>query len=382
MWLPKRRSSKNYTQPVSLDCVNCSPGDGSTASVKVAAQLAARNFSVHIEVPAGKTMAILGPNGSGKSTLLSIISGLLVPDAGKVVLDDTPITDLSAGISTAPHLREVGILTQQPLLFPHLSVAENVQFGPRSIGLARQASPIANYWLNRVGLADLAHRKPSQLSGGQASRVALARALATDPKVMLLDEPMAALDVSVSGQMRRLLSDVLRNRTTLLVTHDLLDVLAMADLVTVIEDGHIAETGSVTQVLNSPRSSFGARLAGLNLVRGKLDAEQVLAGDGLTVWGKNSDALIGEDAVALFSPSEVSIYREEVSGSPRNSWLVEVQNLVAMPNSVRVRAKVGGQVLLSDISAAAANNLDLREGDRVFFTVKQNGVKLHRAKSQ
>ncbi len=340
-----------------------------------------RNFEATVEVPAGKTMAILGPNGAGKSTLLSIISGTLVPDEGLVKLGDRTITDTTKRVQVPVHKRDVGILAQAALLFPHLSVESNVQFGPRSKGFGSASTKMAKHWMKRVGVEQFAKRKPHQLSGGQAQRVAVARALAAEPRVMLLDEPMAALDINVSGKMRQVFTEVFKERTTLLVTHDLLDVLAMADLVTVIEDGKVSETGTVTEVLNAPRSDFGARLAGVNLVRGTVTESQALVGDGITVWGTNLNAPSSKDGVALFSPASVSIFRKEAEGSPRNMWPVKILSMSAMQNSVRVRARIGGVTLFSDITPASANSLGLTEGDEVFFSVKAQEIEIHPTKN-
>ncbi|HRD59701.1 MAG TPA: ATP-binding cassette domain-containing protein, partial [Nocardioides sp.] len=192
-----------------------------------------RDVDVALAVASGETLALLGPNGSGKSTALAVAAGLLVPDRGRVVLDGETLTDAAPSglsVSVPPHARRTALLGQEPLLFPHLSVLENVAFGPRSRGIRKAAArESAHRWLEEVGVGELAERRPAQLSGGQAQRVAVARALATEPALLLLDEPMAALDVAVLPALRQTLRRVLADQTAIIVTHDPLDALLMAD---------------------------------------------------------------------------------------------------------------------------------------------------------
>ena len=213
---------------------------------------------------------------------------------------------------------------QDPLLFPHLDVAANVAFGPRSgKRLGRKHSrELAHHWLGEVDAAEFADRMPRQLSGGQAQRVALARALAAEPDVMLLDEPMAGLDVAVATAMRQVLRRVLARdgRSALLVTHDLLDVVTLADRVVVIESGLIVESGTSAGILAAPRSRFGARFAGVNLVSGRVDDSATLVTEWGTAWhGTAGGSLaVGSPAVAVFAPAAVAVYRDQPHGSPRN----------------------------------------------------------------
>ena len=170
------------------------------------ARVEERGVDVALEVAAGETLAVLGPNGSGKSTALWVTAGLVQPDAGRVVLDGRVLTDVGPGrpgVRVPPHARRTALLGQEPLLFPHLDAVENVAFGPRSSGTPRAAArQDAQRWLDEVGVGELAARRPSQLSGGQAQRVAVARALAGRPGLLLLDEPLAALDVAVLPALR------------------------------------------------------------------------------------------------------------------------------------------------------------------------------------
>jgi molybdopterin-binding protein len=337
------------------------------------AVVAARDVDVRLEVPEGETLALLGPNGAGKSTVLSVVAGLVAPTSGRVELDGRDL----AGVP--PHRREVALLAQEPLLFPHLSAVENVAFGPRSRGAGRhQARTTARDWLDRLGVGDLARRRPHQLSGGQAQRVAVARALAAEPRLLLLDEPMAALDVDVAPALRHLLRDVLAGRTAVVVTHDALDALLLADRVAVIEAGRIVEQGPTTDVLRRPRSAFAARIAGLNLVPGRWDGSLVHSGE-VAVNGIASDEppAPGEDAVAVFSPTAVSVFRDAPGGSPRNAITATVTELEPLGDRFRVRARAGAIPLQAEVTAAAVAELALVPGDVVNLIVKATEVSVH-----
>ncbi|WP_406023477.1 ATP-binding cassette domain-containing protein [Nocardioides sp. NBC_00850] len=225
------------------------------SSLHLHAVIAQRGIDVTLDVAAGETVALTGPNGAGKSSILGVIAGLLRPDEGEVRLGDRALD------STPPHARGIALLAQDPLLFPHLSVLANVAFAPRARGVhRRQANELATRHLAEVGAEMLAGRRPTEISGGQAQRVAVARALAADPELLLLDEPMASLDVDVRPALRQTLRTALEDRTAIIVTHDAADARALADRVVVIEHGHIVEDGPTEQVLNDPQSGFAVRL--------------------------------------------------------------------------------------------------------------------------
>lgn len=213
-------------------------------SLHVTARLRARGLDLAVTVAEGQTLAVTGPNGAGKSSLLGIVAGLLVPDTGRAVLDGRTLFDLDAagrGPWVPAHDRGVVLLAQDPLLFPHLSVLENVAFGPRSRGTdRRRARETALQWLDAVDAAALAGRRPAELSGGQAQRVAVARALAADPRLLLLDEPFASLDSRAAPALRELLRRVLAGRMAVVVTHDPADVRALADAEVQLERGRVA----------------------------------------------------------------------------------------------------------------------------------------------
>ena len=239
--------------------------------------------------------------------------------------------------------------------------------------------------LDEVGAADLADRHPAELSGGQAQRVAIARALAAEPDVLLVDEPFTGLDVGIAAGIRTVLRRAVTatGRATVLITHDLLDVLALADRVLVLENGRVAERGPVSAVLAAPRSGFGAQIAGMNLVRGTVTTAGALQTEAGELWqGRNAEGLkIGDAAVAVFAPAAVSVYREPPHGSPRNSVLVTLSELADVGGAIRVRGEQhrGVPGLAADITAEAVADLRLALADRVWFTVKTQEVTLHAA---
>ncbi|HVW41320.1 MAG TPA: ATP-binding cassette domain-containing protein [Amycolatopsis sp.] len=348
-------------------------------TLHVEVELVRGSFELEVEfdVAAGSVLAILGPNGSGKSSLLGSLSGLLRPHRATISFGGRPLHDLP------PHDRAVGLLSQDPLLFPHLSAVDNVAFAPRSKGAGRaRAREIAHRWLAEVDAAQLADRKPAQLSGGQAQRVAIARALAGEPDLLLLDEPLAALDVDAAPAIRGLLRRVLAandTRATVLVTHDPLDALALADQVLVLSAGRVVERGPTREVLSAPRTAFTARIAGLNLITGTAVDEGLRAEDGRLIAGMPArDAALGEPAVAVFAPSAVAVYPADDGhpGSPRNTIGTVVTALEPYGSVVRLRTEAG---LTADLTPAAVADLRLEPGTPVQLSIKATTVTVHPA---
>jgi molybdate transport system ATP-binding protein len=365
------------------------------STLELRAVVADRRLDVEFSVSAGEVLAVLGPNGAGKSTALHVIAGLVRPDEGVVRLGDRVLTDAAAGVHVATHDRRVGLLLQNPLLFPHLSVAANVVFGPhsrramfRSVRAKERATALRR--LREVDAEHLADRKPRQLSGGQAQRVAIARALAAEPEVLLLDEPLAGLDVSAAAAIRAVLRTAVTRTgcAVILITHDLLDVFTLADRVLVLESGRISEIGPVPDVLTAPRSHFGARFAGINLVNGTVGPHGSLHARSGVHWHATparqvGDQLSGEEcAIAVFPPTAVAVYRDQPHGSPRNTVEVTVAELDLRGSAVLVRGDEqpdGAPGLAAEITADAAAELRLAPGDRVWFSVKAHEVTLYPA---
>ena len=277
-------------------------------------------------------------------------------------------------------------MSQATSLFPHLTVRDNVGFGPRSQGRGRrEARATADHWLEVVGMTSFAQRRPAQLSGGQAARVALARALAAEPAALLLDEPLAALDVEATPAMRAVLADVTHAREDLvvvLVTHDVLDVLTVADgpadTMTVLGDR--VEHGPVREVLEHPRSAFTAGLAGVNLLHGDASASAgavVTATDGLLDIATGPHEVTGP-AWVTFTPDAVSLHRERPQGSPRNVWQGRVSRVEAHAGRARVWLD-HPMPMSAEVTPAALAELPLRPGDEVWVAVKASQVRVHPA---
>ncbi|HEX6500103.1 MAG TPA: ABC transporter ATP-binding protein [Micromonosporaceae bacterium] len=346
--------------------------DGGTVSPLLDAHLVVDRhrfrLDVRLTVGSGEVVALLGPNGAGKTTALRALAGLERLSAGEIVLDGSVLD--SAGTFVPAHHRRVGVVFQDYLLFPHLSALDNVAFGPRCQGYRRaRARAVAARWLDRVGLADRASARPDELSGGQAQRVALARALAGEPRLLLLDEPLAALDAGTRLRTRVTLRHVLATHTgaTLLVTHDPLDAMVLADRIVVIEDGRVVQTGTPLEITKRPRTRYVARLAGLNLYRGRStgDGWVDLAGGGRLAV---DDDVTGEVFVA-FPPAAVALHRSRPDGSPRNVWRATVDGVERYGDRVRVHL-AGEPEVAADVTPAAASELDLVPGARVWAAVK------------
>lgn len=360
------------------------------ADLRVDVRIARRGVDVSFDVPDGGVLALLGPNGVGKSTVAGVIAGLLGADHALVQVGGRTLTDTASGVAVPVHDRRVGVLLQDPLLFPHLTVADNVMFGPRFGGRRRcdraTATAVARHWLGEVGVVELAGQAPGTLSGGQAQRVAIARALAAEPEVLVLDEPFAGLDVAAAAAVRAVLRRVITgsDRAVVLITHDLSDVVELADRVLVLEEGTTAEEGAAADVLAAPRSRFGARIAGLNLVPGVLRSPGLLTSStGLDWWGTAAEVhSVGQDGVAVFPPAAVAVYRDKPQGSPRNVVAGVISAVEASGTGMRVRlagSPGGGPGLAADVTAAAVAELRLMVGERVWFAVKTQAVALHPA---
>jgi molybdate transport system ATP-binding protein len=349
-----------------------------TLEARIRAGLGAFELDMELAVAAGELVAVLGPNGAGKTSLLRALAGLLPLSAGRVTLDGVVLEDAAEGIRVPSERRPIGLVFQEYLLFPHLSVLENVAFGLRARGMARaEAIAEAARWLDRVGLPKEGGRKPASLSGGQSQRVALARVLACNPALLLLDEPMAALDASSRVEFRRDLRRHLESfvGVRLLVTHDPLEAMAMADRLVVLENGRVLQSGTPADVTQHPRSRYVADLVGVNLFRGHASQNVVTLADGgsLTTAGAPDG-----DVFAVVHPRTVALYRTRPDGTPRNVWEGRAADLDLEGDRVRVRL-TGSPPIVAEVTPAAVRDLGLDRGDTVWVAIKATEVNVYPA---
>ncbi len=328
------------------------------------------DLDIELEVARGEVVALLGPNGAGKTTVLRVLAGLQGIESGRVTLGGTVVDDPSTGVFVQPEHRPVGVVFQNYLLFPHLSVLENVAFGPRARGADKAtARAEATALLERVGLTEHAAARPAAISGGQAQRVALARALATRPDLLLLDEPLAALDASTRANTRRDLRRHLAefDGATVIVSHDPLDALALADHVIVLESGAVTQAGPIAEVTARPRTEYVADLLGVNLLRGEATGTTVELDRSPTVVtiAEHHDG----PTLLIVRPQAVALHRSEPDTSARNVWRCEVSGLDLRGDHVRVHLR--GQIdLVSDVTPTAVAAMELVEGALVWASVK------------
>ena len=330
--------------------------------------LSLRSFELALALELGcEPFALVGPSGAGKTTVLRLIAGLVRPDRGHVSLGDAVWFDARARRNLPPERRSVGLVFQHYALFPHLTVAENVAFGGRSG---------APELLERFRIAHLARAKPAELSGGERQRVALARALARDPGVLLLDEPLAALDAQTRTSVRSELRTLLRELEipTVLVTHDFEDAAALAERVGVLDRGRLLQTGRPAELVAAPASRFVAEFAGGNVLLGEARGlghglTQVVLADGGVVY--STDGAAGPVGVVVY-PWDVSLARAAPSDSTLNHLEGRITSIVRIGS--RVRISLGP--LVAEITAASLERLGLREGDVAVGSFKATGTRL------
>ncbi len=344
-----------------------------TIDAAVGVDLGSLALAVELPVADGEVVAVLGPNGAGKSTLLRALAGLLPLDRGHIRVDGRVLDDPADGVLVPPEQRPGAMVFQEHLLFGHLSVLANVAFGLRSRGVAKaDAEVAARDWLERMGLADRAGDRPRQLSGGQAQRVAVARALASEPRFLLLDEPLSALDVTTRGSVRHELRHHLRQfaGSSVLVTHDPLDAAVIADRLVVIEDGRPVQEGTLADITARPRSAYVADLLGINLVSGLARGTEVTLGDGTVL----TTATTASGPVFAVIPSQaISLHTERPLGSPRNTWQTTVGELHLVGDRARVHL-VGPPRLSAEVTPASLVQLGISEGATIWVAVKATQI--------
>jgi len=400
---PSSDEESDGDAPSSTSTASAEPpqGTGRGQDLQVAFELPERDVVVDLEVEAGRTTALIGPNGSGKSTVCSVVAGLLDAENGQVVLGGR-VLDGPGGFVRAGR-RQVALLSQEPGVFTHMSVLGNVVFALRCQGVSRaEATRRARAELAAVGAEHLASRPGGTLSGGQAARVALARALATGPRLLVLDEPMAALDVTARQEMRRLVARRCAEEglTLLLVTHDVLDLTALAEDVVVLDRGRVVEQGPTARILSAPRSDFVAHLTGTAVLTGVVDGDAEAPGlrlpSGRVVHGRPredaADGHVGEQGhrddrdevlrpgapgIALVPPDAVALYRQAPHGSPRNILTGRVTGLERSGALVSVRLELEeGQRLSAAVTAGAVAELGITEGREVCCVIKAVQVRI------
>jgi molybdate transport system ATP-binding protein len=353
---------------------------GAVTAAGLAADLVVRRgdtfrLEVELSIPPGTTVALLGPNGAGKSTAVSAIAGLLPIDSGRIALNGPVLDAPATGVFVPAEERRIGVVFQDYLLFPHLTVLENVSFGLRSRGVRRdEAVDRSRRWLDRLGLAGLEQRHPPDLSGGQAQRVALARALVTDPDLLLLDEPLAALDVTTRTELRHTLEEHLAQFAgpRLLITHDPTEAFLLADEIHVIEGGSVTQAGTADDIRLRPRTRYAADLAGANLVAGIAHGGAVDTG---TVTLHIADAELDGPVLVTIHPHAISVHPQRPVGSQRNSWPTTVERVEQLGG--RVRLRTGPPLPLTiEVTDSAMRELGLEPGARVWVAFKATEIGL------
>ncbi|HZD23955.1 MAG TPA: ATP-binding cassette domain-containing protein [Acidimicrobiia bacterium] len=332
-------------------------------------------LDVALSIPPGRTDALLGPNGAGKTTVVDAISGLLPIDSGRISLGDTVLDEPDSGAFVPAEGRRVGVVFQDYLLFPHLSVLENVAFGPRSRRMPRpEALARSQEWVGELGLAGLENVRPGELSGGQAQRVALARALITEPEMLLLDEPLSALDVTTRAALRRTLDEHLTGfgGPRLLITHDPAEAFLLAGRIHIIENGEITQSGDADDIRLRPASRYAADLAGVNFMVGVVKAGEVLVGEHhLHVADEVADGPV----LVSIQPTAVAIYRQRPEGSPRNTWATRVERVERL--GARVRLSTGQPLrLTAELTTAAREELHLEPRSEIWVSIKATEIGL------
>lgn len=309
-----------------------------------------RNFSVDISEQLGaETLVLIGHSGCGKSTTLKMLSGLMSPDEGNIQLDGRVLWDGSKRIDVVPENRSIGYVFQNYALFPHLTVTDNVAYGISHLSKEERAKRVEQA-LEFVGIQHLSHAKPAMLSGGEQQRVALARVLVTQPKLLLLDEPLSALDVSTRSHVRAELKELLRKLSipTIVVTHDFEDARVLADRIAVMDKGIIVQSGRQKDIQERPVNSFVAEFTGTNLLPQQADESTV--------------------QMVAFDP-----WSAEVSGRPsalRYEWKGTIRDISWLGGFVRLHIQ-GIASWLADVSIDKFEQSMFQVGDTVYTSVSE-----------
>jgi molybdate transport system ATP-binding protein len=330
-------------------------------------------LDVEFTLAAGRTTALVGPNGAGKSTVLAALAGLLRLDGGLLRMGATVLDDPTHDVFVPAGDRRIGMVFQDGLLLDHLDVRANVAFGPRSRGANRAAArQQATDWLTAVGIESLADRRPTELSGGEAQRVALCRALATQPRLMLLDEPFSALDIQSRATLRRTLATHLATvrAPRLLVTHDPVEAFLLADQVMVIEAGRITQSGTPDELRQHPATRYAAELAGTNLLSGEAAGGDVRVGSILLYI---ADRSISGPVLLTIAPQAITVSLLRPAGSPRNAWPTLIDRIEQLGDRTRITVSAPVAVT-AELTPASVTELQLTPGTPIWLSVKATEV--------
>lgn len=343
-------------------------------SLDVDVTIANPGLTVEARVSVGdEIVVVIGPNGAGKTTLLRAIAGLTPIDKGCIAFDGQVFDDPERRLFMPAADRNVGFMLQDYALFPTMTALENIAFGPRCRGVAKPlARQRAREWLARVNLEDRASARPAMLSGGEAQRVAFARALASEPAIVALDEPLTALDASTRVEIRREMRAILAEHPgpRVIVTHDAIDAIAFADRIVVLEAGRVAQDGTPEEIRSHPRSRYVADFVGVNLLRGHSEHGRVTLADGGVLIAASG---IDGDVLATVHPGAVALHVSRPDGTPRNVWPATITTVDDYGDRVRVGI-AGLPSLVVEITATAANELGLRAGQQIWASLKATEV--------
>lgn len=325
-------------------------------------------------VRAGETVALLGPNGAGKSTIVSALAGLRALNAGVIAYGSRVFDAPAAGRFVPAAERRVGVVFQDALLFPHMNVLHNIEFGPTSMGRDRgHTRDQVHVLVNRFGLASLLERKPSQLSGGEAQRVAIVRTLVTEPEVLVLDEPFAAIDASARPQLRRDLTHFLETFAgpAIVITHDPTEAFLMADRILILENGAITHDGTPDDIRLTPRTAYAADLAGVNLLSG-------IAGHGvITIAGHAlhvADTSVHGPTTAVIHPRAIALHTDRPHGSARNVWQTTVARVESLGETVRL-ATGNPCPLIAEVTRQGASDIGAAPGTAIWVSIKATEIR-------
>jgi molybdate transport system ATP-binding protein len=351
-----------------------------------AGRLGRLEIDVELTAEAGRTLVLVGESGAGKTTILNTLAGVLHPERGMIRVDGITYFASDQGINVPAHARTVGYVFQNYALFPHLRVFENVAFG-----LAAQGFPRAHIQtrvretLEHLGIADLSERRPASLSGGQQQRVALARALVLRSRLLLLDEPLSALDLQTRREIRGELLRLLRILpcVTLLVTHNPLEAVVFGDTIAVVEAGRIIQLGPRDELLRRPRSRYVAELMGLNLFHGRVvsrDSSGLIEIDTAEGSVYVVDAGEGDEVFVVVDPREITLHAERPAGTAQNVFAGSIVQLIPEPPlGERIRAVLDTRPpLVAEITAHAVGALGLHEGQTVYAAFKATAARAYR----